>query len=283
MVNFLRYRSIFYVISGTLIGLALAGLFFNGLQMGIEFTGGSIMEVRYEKEGIPDISHIVSEANIQRSTEGLLIRMPEITEETHQLILDELGNPEQLYFELVGPVIGQELTKQVIWAIILSSLIIIIYIAITFSGGSTHSWKYGVMAVMVAFLHDILIIVGLFSWIGWSVTIPVAVALLTILGYSLNDTVVIFDRVRENMLRGKGDLKNIFNDSLNQTIVRSVNTSITTLFVLLAIFFLGGEILKPFILALAAGVIIGTYSSIFLAGPALFDWICSITKKSTKS
>lgn len=283
MVNFLRYKNIFYIISGTLIGLSLAGLAFNGLQMGIEFTGGSMMEVRYEGEEIPDISHLVPESTIQRSTEGLVIRTPEITEETHQLILDELGNPEQLYFELVGPVIGRELTQQVIWAIILASLIIIIYIAITFSGSSTRSWQYGVTAVMVAFLHDILIILGLFSWLGWSVTIPVAVALLTILGYSLNDTVVIFDRVRENMLRGRDSLEETFNSSLNQTVVRSVNTSLTTLFVLLAIFFLGGEILKPFILALGAGVIIGTYSSIFLAGPALFDWICSTTKKSTKS
>lgn len=211
---------------------------------------------------------------------GVILKTKHISEETHQKILEKLGkdNLRTLRFESIGPVIGRELKQKTKTLTILSLLAILVYIAFAFRKLTSprRPWQYGLIAI-IALAHDVLIPLGLFAFLGHfsnvPFTIPVVVALLTVIGYSVNDTVVIFDRVRENLFRQRAEsFEQVINFSLNQTLVRSLNTSLTTLLVLLAIFFFGGETLKYFSLALIVGITAGTYSSIFLAAPLLFSW-----------
>jgi len=212
---------------------------------------------------------------------GVIFRMKEIDEEAHQEILIRLGREdlEELRFESIGPVIGRELREKTGIVIVLSLLAILFYIAIAFRKLSfpIKSWQYGLASLMALF-HDALIPLGVFSVLGIfyqiEITIPVVVALLTVLGYSINNTVVVFDRIRENLLKGVGgNYQESVNFSLNQTLSRSISTSLTTLFVLFSIFFFGGETLKYFALILILGISAGTYSSLFLAGPLLVAWL----------
>ena len=177
-------------------------------------------------------------------------------------------------FNSIGPVIGQELKQKTIYAIFIALIVIVSFIAWAFRKVSKPiaSWKYGIIAI-VALFHDILIVVGVFVFLGRFLNVelnaPFVAALLTILGYSVNDTIVIFDRIRENLKHYTPDFAETVNKSVNQNLVRSIYTSITTLFVLLTLFFFGGESIKDFVLALIIGIISGTYSSIFLASPML--------------
>ena len=209
-------------------------------------------------------------------------RFEEIDETTHQAILDKLqtedGGLIENRFEAIGPSIGNELKTKAIQSIIIVLLFIVIYIAYAFRKVSkpVASWKYGISAI-IALVHDILIITGIFAVLGYFLKIEIdslfVTALLTILGFSIHDTIVTFDRTRENLIKNKDEsFDDIINISVNQTIVRSLNTSITTLFVLLAIYIFGGDTIKNFVLALILGVIIGTYSSIFIASPLLSMW-----------
>lgn len=281
-LDFLRYRHLYYIFSGSLVLISIAALLFFGLSFGIEFRGGSILEVEYEnaRPSNQEIRERLSDLNlggivIQPADElGMILRMKDIDEETHQAVLDKIGGRE-LRFESVGPVIGKELKEKVLWAVILAVAVIIIYIALAFRRSSrpVASWQYGLITSLVAF-HDALIPLGLMAvlgkWQGTELTIPIIAALLTVIGYSINDTIVVFDRIRENILRHTGvSFEDTVNKSLNQTLVRSVNTSLTTLLVLLAIFFFGGITLKYFSLVLIVGIVAGTYSSIFLAAPLL--------------
>ncbi len=287
--EFIKYRKFYYAFSAVLIIASLLALVLWGVNPGIEFVGGSVIEVEYSEER-PTMEVVESQlaeinltdANIQFLGEnGLIIRTGSADENIHRNILIALEGADEKYFESIGPAIGEELKRASFIAIIIASLLVIIYIAISFreDDGSVNSWKYGTTAAGVAFLHDILIVIGVFSLLGYlygvQLTIPIAVALLTTLGYSINDTVVIFDRIRENLREnksGKDSLEIIIDKSLNQTIGRSLGTSITTLLVLFSLLFLVGGVLYYFILALILGVIFGTYSSIFLAGCLIFDW-----------
>lgn len=287
--NFVKYRKIYFVFSTLLILGSIISLFIFGLKLGIDFTGGSILEVEFKKTrpDNPEIQEKLADLNlgefyIQPSGEkDLILRLKDINQETHQQILEKLGHPEELEekrFESIGPVIGKELKEKTKIVILFSLTVIVLYIAFSFRKiqKPISSWQYGLVSILALF-HDILISLGFFSLLGKfydiQITIPVIVALLTVLGYSINDTVVVFDRIRENLLNQKReDYREIVNNSLNQTLTRSLNTSLTTLFVLIAIFFLGGETLKYFALALILGIIVGTYSSIFLAGPILVSW-----------
>ena len=289
MIEFLKYKKIFYLFSTILIVASLFSLIFFGLNLGIEFQGGSIMEIEYKEER-PSLEEMrekllgvgLGNAFIQPVNEkGFVIRTKEMSEETYQELRKMLGEGiEEKYFESVGPIIGQELKQKSIISILLASLAIVLYITFTFAGiGSqtVKSWQYGVVAAGVGFFHDVLIVLGFFSFLGYfyevQMTIPVTVALLTVLGYSINDTVVIFDRIRENLSKKvRAGFESIVNDSLNETLGRSINTSLTTLLVLISILFFGGETLRWFIMALIAGISLGTYSSIFLAGPLLTSW-----------
>ncbi len=286
MINFTKHKNKYLIFSGLLIFVSLVAMVAFGFNLGIELAGGSIMEIEYEGERPPieevrqELSNLeVADFQVQEmDDDAFLIRTTETDEELYGEVIGALEGANERYFESIGPAVGRELRNTTIMAMFLASLFIIIYIAFAFSGasGELSSWQYGVTATVVAFLHDVLIIVGIFSILGYYLgvqfTIPIAVALLTTLGYSLNDTVVIFDRIRENINKTKGKFEKIVNKSLNETLTRSINTSLTTLLVLLAILFFGGDTLFYFVLALVLGVVLGTYSSIFLASSLLLAW-----------
>ena len=294
-IKFLKYSKVYFVFSGILILASAFSLFYFGLKPGIDFTGGSILEVEYEnvrpsnqevRDALAGLD--LGEFSVQPTDEkGLILRMKEIQEETHQetiVGLREIGSLEELRFESIGPVIGRELRDKTGMVTVLSLAAILLYIAAAFRKLSfpAKSWQYGLVS-LVALLHDALIPLGVFSLLGRfyeiQITIPVVVALLTVLGYSINNTVVVFDRIRENILRKVGkDYQETVDASLNQTLARSINTSLTTLFVLVAIFFFGGETLKYFSLMLILGIVAGTYSSLFLASPLLVAWL-RLTKR----
>ena len=289
-IDFLKHRKIYFIFSGILVIASLIFIFIFGLKPGIDFTGGSILEIEYDdtRPSNQEIRESLSgfdlgEIHVQPADEkGVIIRMKDIPEETHQEIIQKLSEAdglEELRFESIGPVIGQELREKTNIVVILSLLAMVLYIAFAFRRLSfpAKSWQYGVTS-LISLVHNVLIPLGVFAYLGEfygvQITIPVIVALLTVLGYSINDTVVVFDRVRENLLKGIGkDYEETVNLSLNQTLTRSINISLTTLFVLLAIFFLGGETLRYFALALILGIAFGTYSSIFLTTPALVSWL----------
>lgn len=260
---------------------------FFGLKLGIDFTGGSILELEFDANR-PD-SQIVSEKLSQFDLgevviqpvgeRGMLIRMQEISEDTHQLILGQFDNEKELRFDLIGPTIGKELAEKTKIAIILALIAISLYIIFAFRHVSrpVPSWQYG-LATLIALFHDIALPLGVLAVLGKlynaELTIPIIAALLTILGFSVHDTIVIFDRVRENLQRRKfTDFRETINWSLNQTLGRSINTVLTVLLVLLAIFFWGGETLRYFSLTLIVGIVSGAYSSIFIASPLLFSWL----------
>ena len=288
-IDFLKYKKIYFIFSATLILASLGFLIIFGLKPGIDFTGGSILEIEYKterpsnqeiKETLSDLD--LGEVLIQPTEErGIILKMRDISEDTHQEVLEKLKENKELEerrFESIGPVIGRELKQKTKIVIILSLLAIVLYIAWAFRKISRPipSWQYG-MASLVALFHDVLIPLGILSvlgkFYGVQITIPVIAALLAVLGYSINNTVVVFDRIRENLFKQVGTYQEIVNNSLNQTLTRSINTSLTTLFVLVAIFFLGGITLKYFALALILGIIAGTYSSLFLASPILVAWL----------
>lgn len=303
MINFTKYRKIYFGFSGALIIASIIALIVFGLRPGIDFTGGSILEIEYAEERISneEISGMLSElgltsVSIQPTGEkGIIIRMKDIDEETHQQVLSVLtqetvldeetgtlnintGLVEEIRFESIGPVIGQELKDKTKIVVVVALLSMIVYIALAFRRVQRplRSWQYGIASVLALF-HDILIPLGIFvilgKFYGIEISIPIITALLAVLGYSINNTVVVFDRIRENLLTGVETFQEIVDISLNQTLSRQINTSLTTLFVAGAIFFLGGETLKYFALALILGICAGTYSSIFLAGPILVTWL----------
>ncbi len=290
MINIVKYSKLYFIFSGILILVSLFFVGAYGLKPGIEFSGGSILELEYinERPANEEIKEILAsfelgDTVVQPTEEkAVIIRMKDINENLHQEIvqkLEENHEIEEKRFESIGPVIGEELKEKTTILIILSLIVILIYVTFAFRKVQRpiKSWQYGI-ATLIALGHDVLIPIGVFAILGQhygvEITIPIIVALLTVLGYSVNDTVVVFDRIRENLIRGIGDnLEDTINRSLNQTITRSVNTSLTTLIVLSAIFFLGGATLKYFALALIIGIIAGTYSSIFLAPLILISWI----------
>lgn len=288
-LDFLKYKKIYFIFSGALILASLICLIVFGLKPGIDFTGGSILEIEYieERPSNQEIREALSnldlgEILVQPTEEkGVILKMKDISEDTHQQVLERLNETNKLEerrFESIGPLIGQELKQKTKIAIILSLIAIVLYIAWAFRKISRPipSWQYGI-ASLLALFHDVLIPIGIFSvlgkFYGVQITIPVIAALLTVLGYSINNVVVVFDRIRENLLKHVGTYQEIVNNSLNQTLTRSINTSLTTLFVLVAIFFFGGVTLKYFALALILGITVGTYSSILLASPILVAWL----------
>ncbi len=296
MYNIIEKKKIWFTFSGVLVALSILALAIWGLRLGIDFTGGSLLEISYS-QARPEINQIEDTLNeleiqslrVQPSNETeYLLRFENVDETTHQQILEGLGNIEiegvennvltENRFESIGPIIGSELKAKAIESIVIVLIFIVAYIAYAFRKVSkpVASWKYGISAI-IALAHDILIVTGIFSVLGYLFNIEVdslfVTALLTILGFSVHDTIVTFDRTRENLFKNQDKaFDEVVNISVNQTIVRSINTSVTTLFVLLAIYFFGGESIKNFVLALILGVIIGTYSSIFVASPLLAIW-----------
>lgn len=282
----IKYRNIWFVFSGILVAASVAVLLMYPLRLGIDFTGGSLMEVTFEerpvtqtmRDGFADIGY--SEAVVQTTGEdGILIRLPELDEEAHQSVLASLrekyGEVDELRFESIGPSIGAELRKSALWSLVMVLIGIALYVAYAFRKVSrpVSSWKYALVTIIAALLHDVLIPLGAFALLGHFLLVELnsgfVAAVLTILGFSVHDTIVVFDRIRENLLRSGGKFEEVVERSVNETLARSVNTTITTLFPLLAIYFWGGDTLKYFALALIIGMVAGTYSSIFLASPLL--------------
>ena len=289
----IHYRHITYIISGTLVLLSLIAVGIWGLKLGVDFTGGSLLEIEFASSR-PEKSEIgrvmdaggVAYTSIQPTGErGVLIRTESLSESAHQFLLASLrgklsgGGITEKQFTSIGPIIGKELARKSVYAIGLVIFLIVLYIAWAFRKVSepVASWKYGI-ATVIALVHDVAIPIGFFAVLGHFAGIEVdtlfVTALLTILGFSVHDTIVVFDRIRENLTRAKGrkDFEIIVGESISQTMTRSINTSMTVLLVLLAIFIFGGASIKYFSLALLIGIFFGTYSSICLASPVLVTW-----------
>ncbi|MBM3258026.1 MAG: protein translocase subunit SecF [Candidatus Nealsonbacteria bacterium] len=289
-IKFLKYSKVYFILSGILIIASIVSILFFGLKFGIEFTGGSIMELAFESErpSLESIQQTLSEFNLGEivlqpvNDNEMILRMKEIDGQTHESVLlklQEAYQTEEKSFEMIGPTIGAELKKKTINAIIMVLLAITLYITIAFrkvSWSAIRSWQYGI-ASLLALFHDIVIPLGVLAVLGKlyniEITIPVIAALLTILGYSVHDTIVIFDRIRENLLKTRlNSFEETVDISLNQTLWRSISTVFTVLLVLFAVFFFGGQTLQSFSLTLIIGITSGAYSSIFLASPLLVAW-----------
>ncbi len=282
-------RKIWFIFSGTLMALSIIALIVWGLKPGIDFTGGSLLELRFGKGTPPaqDIVTLLKEFSIESpSLQGsgdneIVIRFGPIQEDTHQDILTKLrdthGAVEEVRFDSIGPSVGRELFQKAVIAVVLVTAMIMIYIAWSFRKVSrpVPAWIYGAV-VVVTFVHDVMIPLGLFAYLGhfkgWEIGSPFIAAVLTILGYSISDTIVVLDRVRENLKKVKGTFEEIVETSVHQTITRSINTSVTTMLALTAILIFGGVSLQSFALALLVGIFFGTYSSIFIAAPLLVTW-----------
>lgn len=287
---FIGLRTYWYGISGVLVVASIIALAVWGLNLGIDFTGGSLMELSFDG-ALPSTDALratLSGAGIDNSLiqqvgdHGVIIRMRDLDEEMHQGVLTALhssiGNFAELQFVSIGPVIGGELKQKAIFALAFVMVMIVLYIAWVFRHVSrpVASWKYGVVAV-VALLHDVLIPTGLFVYLGTARGVEVdalfITALLTVLGFSVHDTIVIFDRIRENLQRLQGvSFEDVVERSVHENIIRSINTSLTLFLVLVTLFVYGSESTRYFALTLGVGTIVGTYSSIFIASPLLVTW-----------
>ncbi len=290
-IPFIKYSKLWLSITTAVMLFSIAFLVIWGLKPGIDFTGGSLLEAEFSqvrpdanlvRTSLQDWDH--KNAVVQTTGEkGLIIRTSFLNEEEHQKLVQNLGDKfgteenkiNEQRFETIGSSVSKTLRERAVWAIILVNLGIIAYIAYAFRKVSrpVASWKYGAIAIF-ALVHDVLLVMGVFAILGrfsgTEVDIAFVVALLTVLGYSVNDTIVVFDRVRENLLhRYSDDFSETVNYGLNQTLMRSINTTLTTLLPLFALYFIGGETIKNFSLALLIGIASGAYSSIFIASPLL--------------
>jgi len=289
-MDFINKRKIFYTFSITMLACSFLCLLIFRFNLGIDFTGGSLWEVtslNIKNNTIEIVDYLENEGlgqiNVQTTNEdSLILRFSNISEEKHVQLLGKLQeiipSIQERKFESIGPSIGQELKSKSIWAVLLVFLGILAYLSYAFRHSSYRvpSYQYGILAVLVL-MHDVVFIIGLFSLFGklrgWEVNSDFLVALLVVAGYSVHDTIVVFDRVRENIrLKTKEGLAQIINLSINQTLLRSLNTSLTTVFPLIALYFLGPVSIKILVIAMISGVVIGTYSSICLAAPLLYDW-----------
>ncbi|MES3031193.1 MAG: protein translocase subunit SecF [Patescibacteria group bacterium] len=280
------YRKYFYILSALITVAALAAIIVWGLKLGIDFKGGSIIEVEYA-ETRPEQATLatalvplaLNESIRPTGENGYIIRMRTIDQaekESLSSVLSQFGTSTEKRFDSIGPLLGSEALRKSYASIALVLIAIVLFIAYAFRHVSqpVSSWKYGIVAI-VALLHDVIVPTGAFALLGhfkgYEVDTLFVTALLVVLGFSIHDTIVVFDRVREN-LKNDGDKKpftDIVGQSISQTFTRSINTSLTTLLALIVLYFVGGESTHHFALALIIGIITGTYSSIFLASPLL--------------
>lgn len=287
--NIVAHRKIWFTLSSVMVVGSLLAIAGFGLRLGIDFTGGSLLEIGTSnpvditslRAGLNDAGY--ANLTIQTGGEtGVLLRTGDLAEEEHQALFQalqaQIPGAVELRFDSIGPVIGDELRRTAVMGVILTLVLIGLYIAWSFRKVSEPiaSWKYGLLTILTAF-HDVIIPLGVFAVLGqilgWEVGTAFVAAILTILGYSINDTVVVFDRTRENLSKHVGStFEETVELSIKQTLTRSLNTSLTTILALLAIFLFGGETTRPFAMALIIGVAAGTYSSIFLASPSLVTW-----------
>lgn len=285
-LHIIEHRKTWYGLSIALCVLSVVALLVWGIRPGIDFTGGSLLEVSLDPlptqsalhEALAVAGH--SESVVQLSQESVLIRTRPLTEDEHQALLESLtttfGSVTELKFDSIGPIIGEELRRMALWGIVTSLILIALYLAWSFKSADEtliSGKKIALLTVLKTF-HDILISVGVFAilghFLGYEMDTAFVAGALTILGYSINDGVVVLDRTRENLkLKISTKLEEIVDRAIDQTLARSINTSVTVFLALLAVFLFGGESTRPFAMLLLIGVLVGTYSSVFIASPLL--------------
>ncbi len=292
MYNIVGHRRVWYALSLVIIGVGVAFWVMGGLTFGIDFTGGTLWKLSFT-DARPDAIALTAfftereeTVSVQPSGErDVLLKLKTIDEPTRAgtlIALEErFGGVDEASFESVGPSIGAELKSRSLLAIALVLVGIILYIAWAFrkmkKGSGLSSWSFGTAAI-VALVHDLAITTGAFAAFGYFVGVEIdalfITALLTVLGFSVHDTIVVFDRIREQLRLGgsSAPFATIVNASVNQTLGRSINTSLTTIFVLIALALFGGESIRFFVLTLAVGITVGTFSSIFIASQLLVSW-----------
>lgn len=276
-MQIIEKRKIFYIISLILLIPGIISLFAQGLNLGIDYKGGSIINVRIEdKEQVSaaDVRAALAEvdqdkAEVQKSGSDFFIRTNELTQEqTNELMAvlkAEFNSVEFLGAESVGATIGNELTRNALFSLLIAGVLMLVYITYRFE------WAYGVAAV-IAILHNVLVVLGVFSLFQWEISSSFIAAVLTIIGYTINDTIIIFDRVRENLrMKRKEPFELLLNKSVMQTLNRTINTVLTTILPLIALLLFGGATIKFFMLAMLAGFIVGAYTSIFISSPLLYE------------
>jgi preprotein translocase subunit SecF len=287
--NFIKNRKIAYLLSAVIILVGLVSIIFQGFNYGIDFAGGTLLQVKFEKPiSTGEVRQVLGEFNLSQSTiqnlskNEFLVRTERLDSERRKEILsafkEKLANLDLLRVETVGPVIGKDLKRLAIYALLFAFIGIVIYITIRFE------FKFSIISILALF-HDCLIVLGIFSLLQKEITISIIAAVLTIVGYSLNNTIVILDRLRENIkFKTREPFENLINMSINQSLSRTINTALTTIIPILALYFFGGNILSDFALALFLGMVAGTYSSIFIASPLLLEWnkIFKVNQKGIK-
>jgi len=285
-------KNLFFFISGLVIVPGIISLLLFGVRLSIDFTGGTLLELKIVKSEVQDqklkITEIVKEQNIdlasvqEAGNNIYLLRMEPIDKDQNIKLQEEIsknvGKAEEIRFESIGPTIGRETAVNALKAVVLASIVIIIYIAWAFRHipKPYSSVKFGISAV-AALMHDVLLLVGIFSLLGHFLNVEIdglfITALLTVMGFSVHDSIVVFDRIRENLRKNRSfSFSHVVNESIIQTLARSLSTSLTVVFTLTALLFFGGESIRWFVIALLVGVISGTYSSVFNAAPLLVLW-----------
>lgn len=291
-MNIIKNKNIFFIISGIIIIPGLISLFLFGLKPSIDFTGGSVGEYQISNVKYPisngEIEKIIEKNDVkvhsvkQARTNDFIIRTNALGQKEHEVILSNLKNKykhvKEKSFETVGATIGRETEANALTAVVIASIAITLYIAFAFRKVSrpVSSWKYGICAI-VALLHDLIVVVGVFSILGYLFNVEVdslfITALLTVMGFSIHDTIVVFDRIRENLKKHPNiAFETNVNNSILETLNRSFNTSLTVVLVLSMLLLFGGESIRWFVVALLVGIVSGTYSSIFNASPLLVVW-----------
>jgi len=286
-ISFLKFYKQFYLLSFLLIVVSFISFFSKGLNLGIDFKGGTVIEMQFDKKysatnirvaliqqelgdvKVKEFGNNQTFLAIFEKKSGKSDFIPNVKTQLEKSLTETINFRR---VEMVGPKISKELTKSGIYAVLIALILMLFYIWLRFE------WQFSLGSIL-ALLHDVMLTLGAFSIIGFEFNLSIIAAILTIVGYSMNDTVVIYDRIRENLKKDdKSDLLDLINISVNETLPRTLKTSITTLLALIAIYFFGGEILRGFSFALIWGIIVGTYSSIFIAAPLILifnvkrDW-----------
>ena len=284
-MDFIGKRKIWYALSLIVLLVCVGSIFAQGFNYGIDFQGGSLLQLKFEKtdltveqlrEGLEEFG--LEKSQIQLSDDSFIIKTAELSQEEQGKVLkgleSKLGKLELLRNEKVGPVIGKELRTKALLALLVAWILQILYISFRFE------FRFGLAAVL-ALLHDVIVTAGFFSIMQYEIDVTFVAAILTIIGYSINDTIVIFDRIRENLkFKHKEELAALTNKSIRQSIVRSLSTSVAVLFVLVALIVLGGETTKYFSIAMLVGVLAGPYSSLFFFRFLRYDFRPDKTSKA---
>lgn len=299
MYNIIGNRKIFLTFSAVLVLASFVAVGVFGFREGIDFKGGSLWSFKGGER--PDPLRVEAAVKSALATEEVrvsaaegttvIVRMPELSEEEHTKIKEAVGKEvagfEELSFQSIGPSVGEALRTKSITAIVLVMIGISLYIAYAFRKvyRPVSSWKYGVITLL-SLVHDVAIPAGFLAILGHYQGVEIdanfLVALLVIMGFSVHDTIVVFDRIRENLLRERGkEFGAVINESVNQTLARSINTSLTLILVLIALYFVGPLNLQYFVLTMLIGVVTGIYSSIFMASPLLYVWQRISTRRAT--